>query len=259
MSVAVHHQLDGPPDAPVLVLTGSLGTSLEMWADQVPALAEHFRLLRYDKRGHGRSPVPRGPYSVDDLGGDLLALLDGLRIERASLCGLSIGGLISMWVAITAPERVERLALCSTSAHLASPEQWTERAATVRAHGTEAVADAVLGRWLTPPFAKRHPEIVERLRSLILATPDEGYAGSCEALAAADLRGRLASIKAPTLVLTADQDPATPADEHGRAIAEAIPSARFQLISDGAHLVNVERPELFNAALTEHLLAEART
>jgi 3-oxoadipate enol-lactonase len=257
MSVTVHHQLDGPSDAPALVMTGSLGTSLEMWDEQVPALAEGFRLVRYDKRGHGRSPVPPGPYSIEDLGGDLLALLDRLEIERASLCGLSIGGLISIWVAINAPERVERLVLSSTSAYLGPPEQWTERAALVRAQGTEAVADAVLARWLTSPYAERHPELVERLRGMLLATPDEGYAGCCEAIGPTDLRPGLASIEAPTLVITGDQDPSTPADEHGRPVAEAIPSARFELIADGAHLLNIEQSDAFNSALLEHLVAEA--
>ena len=155
MSVELHHRLDGPEDAPVLMLSNSLGTALGMWDDLLPGLAEHFRVLRYDQRGHGRSPAPPGPYTVAELASDALELLDRLGLERVSFCGVSLGGMTGMWLAINAPERIDRLGLCCTSAHLPPREMWTERAATVRAQGMEAVADAAMERWFTPAFAGR--------------------------------------------------------------------------------------------------------
>jgi 3-oxoadipate enol-lactonase len=192
---------------------------------------------------------------MDDLGSDLVALLDRLGIERASLCGLSIGGMISMWTAAHAPERVERLVLCCTSAQLGPAEPWRERAATVRAKGVEAVADAVLARWFTPGFAAAHPQLIERMRAQLVATPPEGYAGCCEAIAAMDLTGDLGSITAPTLVLAGAEDPATP-PEHGRRIAKLIPGARFETISPAAHLGTVERPDLTTAMILRFLSDE---
>jgi 3-oxoadipate enol-lactonase len=192
---------------------------------------------------------------MDDLGSDLLALLDRLGIERASLCGLSIGGMISMWVAAHAPERVERLVLCSTSARLGPPETWHERAATVRAEGMAAVADAVLGRWFTPGFAAAHPDVIERIRGVLSATPPEGYAGCCEAIAEMDLTPDLPSISAPTLVIAGEQDPSTP-PEHGRRIADLIPGARLEVISPAAHLATIERPDLTTSMIPRFLSDE---
>src|SRR3984885_6658167 len=225
-----------------------------MWQTQAAALGPHFCTLCYDIRGHGRSPVPPGPYSIDDLGSDLVALLDRLGIERPSLCGLSIGGMISMWVAAHAPERVNRLVLCSTSALLGPRESWLERAATVRARGVEAVADAVLERWFTPAFTQAHPEVIERMRAELIPTPREGYAGCCEAIAAMDLTPELPSIRAPTLVISAAQDPATP-PEHGRRIAELIPGARFELVDGAAHIANVEQADVVTALIDGFLTA----
>jgi len=196
MAVPLSHQLDGPPEAPVIVLSGSLGTDRSMWDPQTAPLSERFRVLRYDLRGHGASPVPRGPYSIAELGEDLLALLDQLAIERASLCGLSIGGIISMWVAAHAPERVQRLVLCCTSARLGPESSYGERAAAVRAGGVQGIADAVLARWFTPAFTQANPRVIERMRAILCSTPREGYAGCCEALAAMDLRPDLAAIVA---------------------------------------------------------------
>jgi 3-oxoadipate enol-lactonase len=242
VAAELHYEFRGKRGSPALVFTGSLGTDLTMWRTQADVLKPHFCTLRYDIRGHGRSPVPPGPYSMDDLGSDLLALLDRLEIERASLCGLSIGGMISMWVAAHAPERVDRLVLCCTSARLGPSESWHERAAIVRADGVEAVADAVLGRWFTAGFRDAHPEVIDAMRQTLAATPREGYAGCCEAIAGMDLTGDLPSITAPTLVLAGEHDPSTP-PEHGRRIAELIPGARFELVRGAAHLASVERPE----------------
>jgi 3-oxoadipate enol-lactonase len=246
------YELDGAASEPGIVSTGSLGTDLTMWQPQSDRLGERFRTLRYDSRGHGASPAPSGPYSMADLGSDLLALLDRLQIERASLCGLSIGGMISMWAAAHAPERVERLVLCCTSAQLGPPEAWHERAATVREHGVQAVADAVLGRWFTPAFREAEPGVLERMRQILTATPPEGYAGCCEAIAAMDLTPDLPAISAPTLVLAGSEDPATP-PEHGRRIADLIPGARFEIIPNAAHLASVEHAELVTAMILRFL------
>ncbi len=259
MAAELNYKWDSRPPgregAPAIVFTGSLGTDLTMWSAQSDRLGERFRTLRYDVRGHGGSEVPDGPYAISDLGSDLVALLDRLEIERASLCGLSIGGMVSMWVAAHAPERVERLVLCCTSALLGPPEAWRERAATVRASGVEAIADAVLARWFTPAFAEAHPEVIERMRRILTATPPEGYAGCCEAIAAMDLTGDLPGVSAPTLVLAGADDPATP-PEHGERIAGLIPGARFEVVSPAAHLATVERPDLTTAMILRFLSDE---
>jgi 3-oxoadipate enol-lactonase len=253
----LNYSLEGLEGAPVIAFTGSLGTDVTFWQTQARRLGERFRTLRYDVRGHGSSSVPPGPYSIADLGGDLVALLDRLEIERVSLCGLSIGGMISMWVAANAPERVERVVLCCTSAQLGPPSAWFERAATVRAAGVAEIADAVLGRWFTPGFrdSDHGKPVVERMRGILTATPSEGYAGCCEAIAEMDLREDLPSIAAPALVLAGEQDPSTP-PEHGRQIAELIRDARFEVISPAAHLATIERPDLTTAMILRFLSDE---
>lgn len=250
--VEVHHVVTGPADGPALVLSNSLGSTLEMWDRQAPVLAERFRLIRYDARGHGRSPVPPGPYSIDDVGQDLVALLDRLGIERAHVAGVSLGGMTAMWMGIHAPERIDRLVLCCTSAKLGPPEGWAERAATVRAHGTGAVAPPGVARWLTEPYRAAHPEVAAELQTMIAATPAEGYASACAIIERMDLEPRLGEIRAPTLVIAAAQDPSTP-PEHGERIAAAIPAARYELVQDAAHLAVIERPEAVTPLIIEHL------
>ena len=253
MTVELNHRFDGPEEAPVLALSNSLGTTPAMWEEQLPALTERFRVLRYDHRGHGESPVPTGPYSMADLGGDLLALLDRLELGRVSLCGVSLGGMVSMWVAGEQPERIDRLVLCSTSATLGPPELWQERIAAVRSRGTEALADATIERWLTPEFRAAHPGRAGSLRAAVATTPDEGYASACEAIRDMDLRERLPRIDAPTLVIGASDDPSTPPEPHATLIANSIPGARLVVIDGARHLVNVERPDEVNPLLLEHL------
>jgi 3-oxoadipate enol-lactonase len=248
----LHHTLAGPEGAEVVVLSNSLGTTLEMWDAQAGVLAHSRRVLRYDMRGHGRSPVPEAPYAIADLGADLVALLDRNGIERASLCGVSLGGMASMWVAAHAPGRVDRLVLCSTSALMGPPETWTERAALVRQSGMGAVADSVVARWFTPGFAATAPDVVAGIRAQLAATPPEGYAACCEAIRAMDLRPDLPSISAPTLVIAAEGDPSTP-PVHARTIAALIPGARLEVLDRGSHLVNVEAPELVTPLMTTHL------
>jgi 3-oxoadipate enol-lactonase len=253
-AVDVHHEVLGRDDAPVVVLSNSLGSTAWMWKGQVPALAERLRVVRYDHRGHGASPVPPGPYELADLGGDVLALLDRLGLERVRWCGLSLGGMVGMWLAIHAPERIDRLVLCCTSARLGPPEMWAERAATVREHGLEAIADVGIGRWLTPEFIERRPEVTAQVRAMLVATPAEGYAACCTAIERLDLLPHLGAIRAPTLVIAADDDPATP-PEHGEAIAERVAGARLAIVDGARHLATVEQPQIMSDLIAGHLLA----
>jgi 3-oxoadipate enol-lactonase len=249
----LHHERAGNERAPALLLGSSLGTSAAMWEPQVAPLAEHLRVIRYDHRGHGASPVPRGPYEIADLGRDVLALMDRLGLERASLGGVSLGGMVAIWLGANAPDRVERLVLCCTSAHLPPASGWAERAAAVRAAGTtEVVADAVVERWLTPAFAAAQPETQAWLRAMLLACDPEGYAACCGAIERMDLRGALPSIAAPTLVVSAADDQATP-PEHQRALAAAIPSARLETISPAGHIGSVERADEVTELILGHL------
>jgi 3-oxoadipate enol-lactonase len=256
MTIALHHVVEGPADAPALVLSNSLGTTLEMWGPQLPSLGERFLVVRYDRRGHGRSAVPPGPYSVADLGNDVLGLLDDLGLERASFCGLSIGGAVGMWLATSAPERIDRLVLCCTRPAFPPPEQWSERAAAVRAGGVATVAETVLGRWFTPSFHAEHPDVVDRFRTMLLETPAEGYAACCEALGSFDAVAGLGRIAAPTLVVSGADDPVSP-PEAGAALAAAIPGARHAVVDGAAHIANVEQPAAFTSLLLEHLGAQA--
>lgn len=251
----LNHLLEGPEDAPVLVLSNSLGTALEMWDDQAPVLRERFRLLRYDTRGHGGSPAPPGPYAIEDLGLDVIRLLDRLGVERASLCGLSVGGMTGMWLAAEAPERVERLVLLCTSALLGPKIVWDERIATATERGMDALVDGVIERWFTPAFRQEKPATVEKLARTLRDTDPEGYAGCCAAIRDMDLRDRLPSIEAPTLVVSGAEDPATPPG-HGRLIRDAIPGAHFEVVPGAAHIANVERPEEITALILTHLEAE---
>jgi 3-oxoadipate enol-lactonase len=251
-AIDVSYEVTGPDDAPVLVLSNSLGSTTAMWDPQVPTLAERLRVVRYDHRGHGDSPVPPGPYELADLGADALALLDRLGVQRAHWCGLSLGGMVGMWLAVNAPERVDRLVLCCTSAKLGPPEMWADRAATVRAEGVEAIADAGIGRWLTAGFIEREPAVAADMRAMLAATPAEGYAGCCSAIEHMDLIAELRAIRAPTLVIAGTQDPATP-PEHGERIAAGIPSARLELV-DAAHLATIEQPAAMTELVAAHLL-----
>jgi 3-oxoadipate enol-lactonase/4-carboxymuconolactone decarboxylase len=253
-AVEVHAVDDGPADAPVVLLAGSLGSTLEMWDPQVPALAQRFRVIRYDARGHGRSPVPAGPYALDDLVDDTVALLDRLGVATASVVGLSLGGMTALRLAAREPHRVDRLAVLCTSALLGPASAWHERADTVRRQGVGAVAPAVVERWFTDGLRAAHPEVIERMRAMVAATPAEGYAACCEAIAAMDLRRDLPAVSAPTLAIAGAQDPATP-PEHLEAVAAAVPGARLLVLPRAAHLASWEQAEAVNAALLVHLSA----
>ena len=256
MSVPVSYSVHGPEDAPVVVLSNSLGATRAMWDPQVPALAERYRVVTYDTRGHGESPAPKGPYSIDDLTDDLVALLDEVGAERAHVVGLSVGGMTGIRLAARDPERVDRLVLLCSSAN-PDPQGFLDRAAQVRSGGTAAIAPTVVGRWLTPAYAAEHPDLVARLEAMIATADDEGYAGCCEAIAALDLREDLGRITAPTLVVSAREDPALP-PEHQREIADGIPGAELLTVSPGAHLANLERTLEITGALLAHLEGGAR-
>lgn len=252
MTVPPYHEVSGPADGPPLLLANALGTSLRLWDPQLAGLAARFRVIRFDTRGHGRSPVPAGPYTIGELGADALAVLDRLGVARAHVCGLSLGGAVGMWLARYAPERVDRLVLCCTAARFGPPAPWVERARTVRARGTAAIADAVAGRWFTPGFAARAPERVAAVRAMLAETPAEGYAACCDLLARFDLRPVLGAIAAPTLVVSAAEDQATPPG-YGAGIARGIPGARFVVVADAAHLANIERPDVLTGLVLDHL------
>lgn len=253
MSAVPHHRVDGPDDAPVLLLSNSLGTDLHLWDAQVEVLARHLRVVRYDTRGHGRTPAAPGPYTLDALAADALAVLDEVGVARASIGGVSLGGMTAMAVALAAPERVDRLVLCCTSADLGPAQGWHDRAALVRADGMGAVVDAVLARWFTPAAP---PAMVEPVRGMLTATDPEGYAACCEAIAAMDLLRHLGRITAPTLVIAGADDPATP-PAHGEAIAAAVPAARLLTVPAAAHLANIERADVVTTAMLAHLAPDA--
>jgi 3-oxoadipate enol-lactonase len=242
----IFHRLEGPKDAPVLVLSNSLGTNLEMWEPQRAAFAGRFRTLRYDSRGHGQSQAPPGPYTIELLGRDVLALLDGLGIERASFCGLSKGGMVGQWLGAHAGHRLDRLILAHTSACTGSPEVWDQRIATVRAEGMAAIVPAVIDRWFTKGFQEREPEAVARIAAMLGATEPEGYVACCAAVRDMDQRDALPGIDVPTLVIVGRHDQATPPD-HGALIAERVPGAKLVEL-DAAHLGNIEAAEAFTRA-----------
>jgi 3-oxoadipate enol-lactonase len=242
----LHVQVEGPERAPVLMLSNSLGTTLEMWDPQVQALTKDYRLVRFDRRGHGRSGVPNGPYSMERLGRDVLAIMDVLAIREASWCGLSMGGMEGMWLGANAGDRFNKIILSNTSCHYANKDFWNDRIKLIRASGglgplrlTEA--------WFTREFRAREPAIVERLKNGLIATPVEGYIACGEAVRDMDHRNILAQITAPTLVIVGRHDPAT-TPEAGEFIHSRIPNASLAVI-DAAHISNVEQPTQFTDAV----------
>jgi 3-oxoadipate enol-lactonase len=245
------YELTGPADAPVVVLGNSLGTTREMWASQLPALAENYRVLRYDQLGHGESGLLPGTYNIEQLGTELLALLDELGIQNFRYAGLSLGGMVGIWLGAHVQSRVDRLVLMCTSAYLGPEAGYAERGQTVRAQGIGVIADVVIARWFTPEFAERDPSTVESTRAMLRATPPEGYAGCCDAIATMDERADLAKIAAPTMVIGGAEDPAIP-PAHQEQIAEGVPGARLEILPQAAHLANIEQPERVNELLAEH-------
>jgi len=250
--IEVSYRVDGPPAAPVLVLSHAMGLSLAMWEPQMPRLSHDFRVVRYDHRGHGRSPVPPGPYQLRDLGRDLLRLLDRLELDRVSFCGISLGGMVGLWLAAHEPARLDRLVVCCAAPRMLHPEDYAVRAGLVRRDGMTSVAEAVLARWFTPTFAGSQPDKVESIRTLLVSTPAEGYAATCEALAEMDQREDLHRIEAATLVIAAEHDQSTPPGQ-SREMAKRIPHARYAMIPAASHLASVEQAETVTDQILEHL------
>ena len=250
-AVELHHVVDGPAGAPVLVLAGSLGSTLEMWRPQVAALSESYRIVRLDHRGHGGSPVPPGPYRMADLAGDVLALLDRLELSTVAWCGLSLGGMVGMYLGSAAPERLTSLTLCCTTAHFPDPTPWVERIAAVREGGTEPIADSVVARWFTPEFAAAHPDQVKECRDMVADTDDAGYLASCQAIQVWDHRDQLPSVAVPTLVIGGAGDMSTPVEPHARTLVENIPGARLEVVP-GAHLATIEEADRTSALIGAH-------
>ncbi|MGB3432647.1 3-oxoadipate enol-lactonase [Achromobacter sp.] len=249
----IAYRQDGGAGLPTLVLANSIGTTLHMWDAQIPALTRHFRVLRYDYRGHGASSVPQGAYSLDRLGRDVLELLDGLGIERAHFLGLSLGGIVGQWLGVHAPERVGRLILSNTSAYLGPAPQWDERiAATERADDMSETAETFLKNWFPAPWLREGNPAVEPFRAMLLSTDKHGLAGAFAAVRDFDLRPTIALIPNPTLVIAGQHDTVTAAS-HGEQIAAAIPGARL-LVLPAVHLANIELPQAFEAAIEEFLL-----
>ena len=249
----IHVEVEGPERAPVLVLSNSLATTLHMWDPQVSPITEHFRLVRYDPRGHGRSDVPAGPYTMQRLGRDVLAVLDNLRINRVSWCGLSMGGMVGQWLGANAPERIERLVLTNTSSYFADKADRDSRLMLVREKGIAAFAKANMERWFTKSFRERSPQTVARIQEMFAATPLEGYIACAQAVRDMDHRELLSKIRVPTLVIGGKHDPATPL-EASEYIKSRIPGATLTVL-DAAHLSNVEAPETYTNAVLNFLLA----
>jgi 3-oxoadipate enol-lactonase len=248
---SLHYTIDGAPDAPVLVLSNSLGTDLSMWVPQMAALASQFRVLRYDTRGHGQSGVTPGPYSVAQLGQDVIALLDHLGIASAHFCGLSMGGMTGMWLAIHHPQRIKRLVLANTAALIGTAEAWNSRIATVNANGMAAIIPGVLERWFTAGFRERDPDAVAAIVAGLLRTSPEGYGANCGAVRDMDQRVEVAAIRAPTLVIAGTHDLATP-PASGKLVADHIAGAAY-LELNAAHLSNIEQPAAFTDAVLTFL------
>ncbi|MFM0167848.1 3-oxoadipate enol-lactonase [Paraburkholderia sediminicola] len=249
----LHYRIDGDRhgNAPWIVLSNSLGTDLSMWAPQVAALSKHFRVLRYDTRGHGHSEAPKGPYTIEQLAGDVLGLMDTLKIARAHFCGISMGGLTGVALAARHGNRFDRVVLCNTAARIGSPEVWVPRAAKARTEGMLALSNAVLPRWFTADYIEREPVVLALIRDVFVHTDKEGYASNCDAIDAADLRPEAPGIKLPALVISGTHDlAATPAQ--GRELAQSIPGARYVEL-DASHISNIEKADAFTKTVIDFL------
>jgi 3-oxoadipate enol-lactonase len=249
--VRLHYRIDGRGDLPVLVLSNSLGTDLSMWNPQIEVLTQHFQVLRYDTRGHGASEVPPGPYTIEQLGQDVVGLLAALGIERAHFAGVSMGGMTGMWLALNAPERLRKLALCNTAAFIGPREIWDNRITAARNGGMEAIAEGVLTRWFRAPYMVQGLKELEEVRKVLLATSSEGYIANCAAVRDMDQRDTVKHIDVPTLVISGSGDLATPPRD-GQYLAEQIQGARYVEL-EGAHLSNIEASDEFTRELVKFL------
>jgi len=248
----LHYELTGAGGAPTLVLSNSLGSNFRMWEPQIAELSRHFQVLRYDTRGHGQSSIPEGQYTVEQLGRDVLGLLDQLRLDRVHFCGLSMGGSTGMWLALNAPQRLRKLVLCNTAAKIGTPEIWNPRMELVRSGGVKAISSGVLSRWLSASFRAKTPDVAARVLDMLESTDTAGYLANCAAIRDFDARQSVGSIRVPALVIAGTHDVSTTAAD-GRYLAEQIPGARYVEL-DAAHLSNIEQGALFTAAVRDFLL-----
>jgi 3-oxoadipate enol-lactonase len=251
----IFYRLEGRTDAPVLILSHSLGCDHGMWLPQMPGLLQHFQILRYDTRGHGASDVPAGDYTLDQLGRDVLALADALEFSNFAFCGLSMGSAVGEWLALNAPQRLTRLVLANSSPRF-DPANLETRRQTVLASGTSVIAGAVMQRFFSPETLARNDAYAAGIRSVLLGTSAQGYAGCCAALRDADFSQSLGKIRTRTLIIVGDRDQSTPWTGHGELLARGIEGAKVVHLPT-AHLSNLEEPEAFTKALDEFLRGQA--
>jgi 3-oxoadipate enol-lactonase len=247
----MHYKLDGPVDAPTLVFSNSLGTNLSLWDPQLPVFAKTFRVLRYDSRGHGRTSATPGEYTVEMLCRDVLQLLDTLNLDRVNFCGLSIGGMTGMWLAVNAPQRLDRIALSNTAPKIGKLDSWNERIKLVREGGTRAVAQPVVEKWFTPQFRAKHPDQIAKTRDMIESTSTDGYVGSCAAVRDFDFWENVPAIRAQTLVIAGTHDQSVPPTD-AQKLAKQIPGARY-IELPAAHISNVEAATRFTDEVSKFL------
>lgn len=250
-SCLLNVSVEGRETGPTLMLSNSLGSTLQMWEPQMKALTQVFRVIRYDTRGHGKSDVPPGPYSMERFGRDVLAILDDLNIAKVHWCGLSMGGMIGQWLGANAPERMGKIILANTACYYPDPANWINRIKAVKEGGLAAVADTIIAAWLTADFREREPQIAARLKSMLLASPVDGYIACCEALSTLDQRELLPKIKSPTLVIAGRHDMSTPISA-AEFIRSSIPGASMTIL-DAAHVSNVEQAHAFTDAVVGFL------
>ena len=250
--LTLHYTLDGVPAGGPLVFLNSLGTDLRIWDNVVPHFADRYALIRYDKRGHGLSDCPPGPYSLRGHTNDLAGLLAHLHVDEAVLIGDSVGGMIALDFAVSRPHQVKALVLCDTAAKIGTPEYWNERIQSLRQHGLPYLAETILGRWFSPTFITQRPADYRGYFNMLTRTPLEGYIATCEAIRDADLRQAVQTLSAKSLVLCGAEDGATP-PELGRELAESLPNARFELIEQAGHIPSLEQPAVLAAKINQFL------
>jgi len=243
--------VEGRADAPVLMLCNSLGTDLHMWDLQMAWFTHDFRLVRYDRRGHGKSGVPKGPYTIERLGRDALAIMDGLGLDEVNWCGLSMGGMVGQWLGANAPDRIGRLIMSNTACYYADKKPWNDRIRFLRANGLKGIIGPNMERWFSAGFRERAPQTIARMTEMLLATPLEGYIACVEAVRDMDHRDILGKIKAPTLIIAGRYDPATTIED-AEFIHSRIPGSTLTVI-DAAHISNVEQPEIYAGEVLEFL------
>jgi len=247
----MYYELDGPAAAPALVLSNSLGTNLSLWDPQLPIFAKSFRVLRYDSRGHGHTSATPGEYSVEMLGRDVLQLLDALNLKRVNFCGLSIGGMTGMWLAVNAPKRLEKLVLSNTAPKIGKLDLWNERIKAVRESGTKAIAKQVVERWFTSEFHAKHPDQIAKTRQMIESTSTDGYVSSCAAVRDFDFWQKVGAIRVQTLVIAGTHDQSVPPSD-AQKLAKQIPGARYIEVP-AAHISNVEAATRFTDEVSTFL------